>query len=165
MIIGLTVGMLIGSSTLAVAANSKSILASLAKYNIVVNGQVKETVSSQLEYKGTTYLPIRETAGIFGYNTQFDAKSGSISFTTIKDWITLSEFENLNAITIVSTKDEGIYNVTKKGKTLFLIDASKLKDGDETTSVDSDGKVIHIKKSLGAIYLKKADIDKIGLYV
>ncbi|SPY16901.1 Uncharacterised protein [Paenibacillus polymyxa] len=78
MIIGLVAGMLIGSATAAVAATSPTVQAVVSKYAITVDGQQQTLKSDPLVYKGTTYLPVREVAGLTGYDLQFDAKSKKI---------------------------------------------------------------------------------------
>ncbi|MNB67237.1 hypothetical protein D3C81_309260 [compost metagenome] len=80
-IIGLVAGMLIGSAGMAAAATSQTVQATLAKFTFSINGEKQALKSNPLIYKGTTYLPVREVAGLTGYELEYDAKAKSIDLT------------------------------------------------------------------------------------
>ncbi|WP_458463000.1 stalk domain-containing protein [Paenibacillus sp.] len=80
-IIALSIGMLIGSSSMAVAATSKKVQATLANFKVIVNGQSKSVTSDQLLYKGNTYLQLCEAAKILGYEVKYASATRSIEFS------------------------------------------------------------------------------------
>lgn len=78
----LALGMTIGSATLAAAAPS-TVQAVLAKFSFSVDGQVKTLKNYPLVYNGTTYLPVREVAGMLDADvTSFDNKTKKIEIQT-----------------------------------------------------------------------------------
>lgn len=84
MIIGLVLGMMIGSATVAAAAPG-AVQAVITKLTFSVDGQNKNLKSTPLVYNGTTYLPVREVSGMLGYDLDFNSKSGKIDFKTKGD--------------------------------------------------------------------------------
>lgn len=78
----LALGMMIGSATLAAAAPS-TVQAVLSKFTFTVDGQKQTLKSDPLVYNGTTYLPVREVAGMFNADvTSFDNKAKKIEIQT-----------------------------------------------------------------------------------
>lgn len=170
LIIGLTVGMLLGSSTVALAATN-TVQATLTKFRVAINGVPKTGTSTQLLYKGTTYVPIRDLATMFNYTTNFDNNSKAISFTSADNsndaWITLYDFQAANDYLTVQ-QQQGIsnaYEVLSGGATLFKVNGSEMKDGDYSAITDNKNKQIKIEKVLGAIYLNKQDLKDAGYRV
>lgn len=168
MIIGLTVGMLIGSSTMALAAPN-TVQATLKKFRIIVNGETQISTSNQLLYKGTTYVPIRETANMFHYTTNYNANANTIEFKSnplSTEWITLNELQALNKVSITPiTGKENAYEITSAGSSLLKIYGEDIKEGDSTVVSDVNNKQIQVKKSLGAIVLNKQDLKNAGFNV
>lgn len=164
-IASLAIGMLIGSATVAAAAPS-TVQATIAKFKILVDGETKTGTTNQLVYKGTTYVPIREVGGLFGYETKYDGTYKSIEFIAkseaIADWISLYEFEVFNNVEVVRQEADGAYKIVRNKEELFKFNASGLKDGETSATTISNGTVIQIKKHLGSILLNKADLKKAG---
>jgi len=77
----LALGMMIGSATLAAAAPS-TIEAVLTKFKIVVNGQEAQLKNTPIVVKGTTYLPVREVAGLLNTNLNYDGQAKTIELTS-----------------------------------------------------------------------------------
>jgi len=71
----LLIGMVLGSVTIAAAA-PEVLQASIAKLKIVVNGKEQKLNNSPLLINGTTYLPVREVAGLLG--SEIDFNKGTI---------------------------------------------------------------------------------------
>lgn len=169
LVIGLTVGMLIGSSTVALAATNV-VQASLQKFRIIVNGETQVTASNQLLYKGTTYVPIRETADLLHYGTYYDAKSKTIEFNTkpnSNEWISLLDLQAFNnniAVNPIEGKDGG-YEVKKSDKVLLTIFGGDLKDGDQAVVHYVNDEPIQIQKKFGALLLNKRDLSAVGFKV
>lgn len=168
MIIGLTIGMLIGSSTVALAAPN-TVQATLKKIRIVINGETQVSTSNQLVYKGTTYVPIRETANMFHYTTNYNAKANTIEFKSnplSTEWITLSDLQALNKVAVrpISGK-ENSFEITSQEKSLLKIYGDDLKEGDSTTVGDINNKQIQVKVFLGALVLNKQDLKNAGFNV
>ncbi|WP_163882682.1 hypothetical protein [Paenibacillus favisporus] len=168
LIIGLTVGMLIGSSTVALAAPS-TVQATLKKFRIVVNGETQISTSNQLVYKGSTYVPIRETANMLHFSTNYNAKANTIEFKSnplSTEWITLIELQALNKISITTiTGKEDAYEITSAGNSLLKINGEEIKEGDSTVVSNINNNQIHVKKSLGVLLLNKQDLKNAGFNV
>ena len=77
----LALGMMIGSATIAAAAPS-TVQAVLAKFTLSVNGQHQALKNEPLVYNGTTYLPVREVAGLLDADASFDNKTKNIELQT-----------------------------------------------------------------------------------
>ncbi|MGG3282730.1 stalk domain-containing protein [Paenibacillus solani] len=78
----LAIGMMIGSATMAVASPT-TVQAVLSKFNITVDGKEQKLKSDPLVYNGTTYLPVREVAGMLNAEvTSFDNKAKIIELKT-----------------------------------------------------------------------------------
>ncbi|MCC3257503.1 stalk domain-containing protein [Paenibacillus polymyxa] len=158
MIIGLVAGMLIGSATAAVAATSPTVQAVVSKYAITVDGQQQTLKSDPLVYKGTTYLPVREVAGLTGYDLQFDAKSkkidlqskseggSTVSQTTSQPtekkvtWIPASEANEKYGIKYVMSNETTIsYG---ENKVVFPVSMYDKKDGKTFTNAEKTASIM-----------------------
>ncbi|GIP21773.1 stalk domain-containing protein [Paenibacillus sp. J22TS3] len=168
LIIGLTLGLAVGSTTM-VAAGSDAVQATWQKYKIFVDGEQAYATANQLSYKGTTYVPIRETAALLDYSTNYNPKTKSIEFNSSpkqNQWISLLDLQAINNISIAQVKDkEGAYEVTRAGKLLLAIFSGDLKDGDQTVILDVNNKQIRMQKNLGALLLSKQDLKDAGFKV
>lgn len=165
-IASLAIGMLIGSATVAAAAPN-TVQATIAKFKILVDGETKTGTTNQLVYNGTTYVPIREVGGLLGYETKYDGKLKQIGFISMDnvrgEWISLYEFEVLNNLQIVKSKEvDGAYKVINGLEDVFPLNTSELKDGDESATTSKSGSIIRLKKHLGSILLNKEDLNKAG---
>ncbi|MCR8635738.1 copper amine oxidase N-terminal domain-containing protein [Paenibacillus radicis (ex Xue et al. 2023)] len=78
LIIGLSIGMMLGSTATAIAATSETVQATFAKFAFKVNGQEKELKTAPLVVDGTSYLPVREVAGLLGYDLKYDDTTRTI---------------------------------------------------------------------------------------
>lgn len=107
MVIGLVAGMLIGSATVAAAATTQTVQATLAKFAITVDGEAQQLKSDPLVYKGTTYLPVREVANITGYDLQFDNKAKKIELQSKSEGVS-SLSQSTSPTTTSSVTDEWI---------------------------------------------------------
>ncbi|MNL51123.1 hypothetical protein D3C87_1741960 [compost metagenome] len=141
--------------------------AAITKFRILVNGDVKTVSSTQLVYKGTTYVPIRETAKFFGYNTNYNPYFDSIEFAqkngVSNKWLTLIDFTNLTNYQVTSTEESPqVLKIVSGRDTAFSIDVSSLKHGSESAIVTTNNKLIHIKYSYGAVLLSKEDLKAAG---
>lgn len=135
MIIGLVAGMLIGSATAAVAATSPTVQAVVSKYAISVDGQQQTLKSDPLVYNGTTYLPVREVAGLTGYDLQFDAKSKKIDLQSKAEGVEkpVSVETKTQSPQWVSLSQLSKYGITATGN---LTSEITLKSGDQTLTVE-----------------------------
>ncbi|WP_433944338.1 stalk domain-containing protein [Paenibacillus sp. SN-8-1] len=164
-IAALALGMMIGSTTVALAAPS-TVQATITKFRMIVNGQLKSSTSTQLVYKGTTYVPIRETAKYFGYNTFYNPHFDSIEFTQknkiSNKWSTLIEFTNLNDYEILPSDDSSVLTIGTPKNVAFKITTSVLKEGSETTVITTNGKLLHVLYSNSTLFLNKEDLKAAG---
>lgn len=167
-IIALSIGMLIGSSSMAVAATSKKVQATLANFKVIVNGQSKSVTSDQLLYKGNTYLQLREAAKILGYEVKYASATRSIEFSAKSqsqaEWITLIDLSASNGYKVGLKGDSAdVYNISKKSKTILSVNANGLKENEEKVVTDPSGKIVRVKKLQGSLVLNRADLKKAGL--
>lgn len=110
-IIGLVVGLFLGTAGMAAAATSPSVQATLTKFSISINGEKQALKSDPLVYKGTTYLPVREVAGLFGADVaNFDNATKSIEIVT----------KGETAVTLTNTSE-----TTLSGRALVQLLADK----------------------------------------
>lgn len=70
--LGLIVGLLIGTASTAIAATSDTVQAVFAKFSLTVNGEVKQLNNDPVVIDGVSYLPVREVAGLLGYDVGFE---------------------------------------------------------------------------------------------
>lgn len=167
-IIALSVGLLVGSSSMAVAATSQKVQATLANFKIMVNGQSKSVASDQLVYKGNTYVQLREAAKILGYEVNYRSATRSIEFSAKSqsqaDWITLIDLSAAYGYKVELKGDSAdVYNVSKNLNTLLTVNASGLKEAEEKVVADPSGNTIRYKKQQGSLVLHREDLKKSGL--
>ncbi|MFS0873265.1 stalk domain-containing protein [Paenibacillus xylanilyticus] len=167
-IIALSIGMLVGSSSMAVAATSKKVQATLANFKVIVNGQSKSVTSDQLLYKGNTYLQLREAAKILGYEVNYTSSTRSIEFSAKSqaqaDWITLIDFSASYAYEVNLQRDSAeVYNISKDTKTILSVNTTGLKENEEKVVADPSGKTIRYTKLQGSLVLNRGDLKKAGL--
>lgn len=164
MIIGLTIGMLIGSSAVAVAATSPKVQATLVKYNIMVDGQKKNTSSKQLSYNGTTYIPLREAGSLFGYQASFDGPNKTIRFETKDRLITLGEFSEISTISVEQDKENGnIYHFKKDRNILLSVNPSEIKENEKKGVSAPNGAVVYFHKIKGSVLVSTDSLKAANL--
>ncbi|MNN47603.1 hypothetical protein D3C81_1620320 [compost metagenome] len=119
-------------------------------------------------YKGTTYVPLRETAKYFGYNTFYNPYFDSIEFTQknkiSNKWSTLIEFTNLNDYDILPSEEnnKGVLTIGAGKNIAFKITTSDLLEGSETTVITTNGKLLHVLYSNSTLFLNKEDLKAAG---
>ncbi|WP_152393748.1 stalk domain-containing protein [Paenibacillus guangzhouensis] len=94
----LFIGMMLGTVTIAAAA-PEVFQASIAKLKIVVNGKEQKLKNSPLLVNGTTYLPVRDVAGLLGANVDFN--KGTITIAQKKVQPTVNTIESINGRDLV----------------------------------------------------------------
>ena len=103
----LALGMMIGSATVAMAAPS-SVQAIIAKFAFTVDGKAQTLKNDPLVYNGTTYLPVREVAGMLNADvTSFDNKTKKIELQTKQE----SKQSSVTVTPTTETKPEKTYSV------------------------------------------------------
>lgn len=167
-IVALSLGMLIGSSSMAVAATSQKIQATLSNFKIMVNGQSRSVSSDQLLYKGNTYIQLREAGKLLGYEVNYQSANRTIQFSaksqSQSEWITLIDLSASYGYQVKLKGDSAdVYTVSKDLKTLLTVDANSLKENEEKVVADPTGKTIRYKKLQGSLVLKRADLKEAGL--
>jgi len=180
LILGLVIGMLIGSAATAFAA-SDTVEATIAKLRFVVNGEERDVQTEQLVVMGTTYLPVREVAIILGYDVTYRADSKTIEFlgptnnaqkgvskmpntNTIVDagWIglrDLAEQHNLEVRQI--TLDGKTYGVFRDGGIVLSV----YYDGKTSTVTAStpEGNTVRAEIQNGSTMLSLEDLEAVGI--
>ncbi len=168
-IASLAIGMLIGSATVAAAAPN-TVQATIAKFKILVDGETKTGTTSQLVYNGTTYVPIREVGGLFGYETEYDGTNKSIEFVANNEvsskWTTFVEFSTLNDLVIRQDQDsKDVLNIMDGGNIIFSININATEYGAESSITTRKGDLIKILNSYGSILLNKSDLKAAGFKI
>lgn len=117
-IIALVLGMLIGSSATALAANTETVQAVFAEFKIMINGQEKQLQTTPLVVEGTSYLPVREVANLLGAKVGYDDASRTITLNNKESLTVGSTFiEGRTLLELVAKK----YNMTyKDGLSLWV---------------------------------------------
>lgn len=168
MIIGLTLGMLIGSTSVALAAPS-TVQAIVAKFTITVDGQKQTLKTNPLIYNGTTYLPVREVAGMLNADvTSFDNKTKKIELKTKRDngtmivateWVSTNDLNRLYGIGINMGKDT---TITYRNKTIVFPLSMDDKDTDSKVYTNAEN-TASLKIENGVMYLGKDALSVLGI--
>lgn len=180
-IIGLVVGMLIGSAGMAAAATTQTVQATLAKFSISIDGKKQSLKSDPLVYKGTTYLPVRDVASMFGADvSNVDNKTKSIELVTKGEtsvqspseaavsqiekgeWISTRDLvDNYNVIVSAAAGSIRDVTFTLGEKSIVFSIPGKLVNS-EYISKDGSHKAI---VNNGAIYLSKESAAYLGVSI
>jgi Copper amine oxidase N-terminal domain. len=118
LILGLVIGMLIGSAATAFAA-SDTVTATIAKLRFVVNGEERDVQTEQLVVMGTTYLPVREVANMLGYDVVYRSDSKTVEFNTANDSTKKGDRQDMDHTTEEIT-NESTPHATYEGTDIVL---------------------------------------------
>jgi hypothetical protein len=91
LILGLAVGMMIGSVTTAAAATQGEVTAIFANFILKINGQEKQLDTTPLVYDGTSYLPVRAISNLMGYDVTYTTETRTIGLNTRPDPATVTD--------------------------------------------------------------------------
>lgn len=164
LVLSLSVCALLGTASVAAAAPiGKTAKATIQYFNFIVGGQNRATADA-LVFNSTTYVPIREAANLFNYNTSYDPELKSISFESKNEWVTLSELVAANSELSANAHPDNplVYEVKKKGEVILRIDSASLSDGLSTTILDTQLRELTVKKELGSLVISKEDVLAAG---
>jgi len=174
LIAGLVIGMLIGSFGVAFAAESPTVQAMFEKFSLQINGD-KATEIIPLTYEGTTYLPVREAAGLLGYEVDYDKETKTIKLDqsqkekdvsnvndvviNLDEWVPLRDLSTKNGVQVMVHPDKNNQMVISKGNTEinFILPVNK----EENEYTVSNGTQVILFKD-GAAYMKKTDAEALG---
>lgn len=168
MIIGLTIGMLIGSSTVTLAATSNTVKATLVKYRIMISGKNQTVSTNQLLYNGNTYIQLREAGNLFGYYATFDGPNKTIHFNS-KDsnqnkWISLLDFSIATNLQVEPDQEKpDVYKILKGNDVILNINALDLKENEERAVAAQNGTMVYFTKIKGSVVLNRANLKPAGL--
>ncbi|GAA3400646.1 copper amine oxidase N-terminal domain-containing protein [Paenibacillus hodogayensis] len=81
-IIALSLGLMLGSASTALAAMNETVQATVTKFVIKVNGTEKTLQTSPIVVDGSSYLPVREVAGLLGAEVDYDDATRTILLKT-----------------------------------------------------------------------------------
>lgn len=177
LILGLMLGMMLGSATVAFAANDligTKITAVFASFNIVINGESKELETAPLVYNGTSYLPVKEISNLVGYDVTYKADSRTIELneansntnkvdekdaikvnSTATEWISLKDLGlQVNKI-VLGPLDErnNVLVITNNDIKVEIYDLAPPTDSDHGTFQLNNGESIEIKFMNGKTFL------------
>lgn len=171
LIIGLIAGVLLTISATAFAESTSKISAYLRDgFTFKVQGKAAELKTTPIVYKDTTYLPVRELAGMLGYEVGFadntitlDKKVEGVTDLNVPTETTSTEWLSLRAlsanygfkVSLPSTQDKKLIISYQKKEMSFQFPKSY----DEDTTIENEnGNQLLVKKD-SSLYLNKADVD------
>lgn len=116
-IVGLVSGVMLATAGTAFAA-SETVQATFEKFVLIVNGSEPQEIEP-LTYKGTTYLPLRETANRLGYDVTYKADGKTITLTKQPE----KDVSDVNAVqTSEMTGWVSLRELSEKGITVTMPD-------------------------------------------
>ncbi|WP_240417699.1 stalk domain-containing protein [Paenibacillus periandrae] len=168
-ILGLAIGMMIGSVTTAVAATQGEVTAVFANFIFKINGQEKKMDTTPLVYDGTSYLPVRAIADLLGYNVKYTTESRTIALDqpAVKSepvdtakWVALRELTLVPGIKVTISPGTPQINL-EYGKQNFIFNLPNSTD-DEKIAISNPGNIQMLVKD-GTTYLNRSDLERMGL--
>ena len=179
-VFALALGLLIGSAGTAVAANTDTVQATLAKFFVQVGtGKAQEVTAVVID--GTSYYPIRTIANMLGQNVDYSdetrtiiltpkteaknmnetvTKPEKISEVNKNEWVIYSEIKDRFGISCIPSPNGE--TTLKKGDLQFTLPKDVAKQ-DFISKVYTDGEIsIRIKVVLGSIFYNIEDLKKAG---
>jgi len=172
--LALTLGLMIGSASTALAANSETVQATFAKFVFKVNGQEKQLATTPLVVDGTSYLPVREVSGLLGYELNYDEATRTISLATKQaertdqpmqtslktnadEWVLLRDLSEQYGVTVTLNKQ---LTIKKDDVTLLFPIGTDHKNG-------NDPLVVHSEDNSATIMIKDSQmfISKSSLHI
>lgn len=173
LIIGLVIGLLIGSMGSVLAATD-TVQAVFAKFNIKINDN--EPIEIQpLTYGGKTYLPVREVGDLLGYEVGYDGTSKTITLNkrigertmqtiNMNEWISLRDLVDIHSLFAGQTNDSnGLFRVGNSVN-WFEFDSLNLKNNDFITVLTNNNVEVRLFTSdNGFTYIKIQDLIEAGL--
>lgn len=171
-VIALALGLLIGSAATAFA--SDKVQAVFAEFKLLVNGIEKQLETNPLVVDGTSYLPVREIAGLLGAEVSYDDatrtiklfyKNGEKIVTTenldLSEWVHLKDLAKHGVEVII---DENTSIIYKDKKLEFPLGKTTLVGKDTTVPIffnSDNGATLMIYE--GAMYLEIEDKILLGI--
>ncbi|MEI7027163.1 stalk domain-containing protein [Paenibacillus sp. y28] len=182
-IAALALGMLIGSAGSVIAANSETVQATFAQFVIKVNGAEQTLKTDPLVVDGTSYLPVREVAGLLGFELDYDADTRTIDLTNnekdvtpvnqstaaakVEEWVSLRDLMAKPGLSITlgpSDQGENTLSIGKEGSEPTRIYDVVVPQQDGTAEKStSDNKSVKLKFEGGSILLPQDFLDRIGI--
>lgn len=178
LLIGLIAGFVLGAAGTAIAAD-ETVQAKFAKYFLKIN-DIGPVEIEPLVYKGTTYLPVREVAELFGYDVNYKADSRTIELwdqepnkevnemskleiqnpeTNLDGWVRREDLPALGTTFYYTALGE---MVLKKGDVKFIITGETPKLNTEKT-YEYEGKTLRMKSTINGYYFNADDLRVAGL--
>lgn len=185
-LLGLVIGLLVGTAGTALAANSDTVQAVFSKYNLKIN-QNNAVEIEPIVYKSTTYLPVREVANMLGYDVTYKADSRTIELTVdeaeqpqqnekdvdqvidtpvnLDEWIELRGFAVPYKLIVEQNRENSnILEIKKEdGTIMFTLDSLSLNEGIDIKAITPENKEIRVLKFNGITFLNIEDLRNAGL--
>lgn len=166
----LVVGMVLGAATITAAAPN-TVQAVVSNFKVFVNGEQQQT-KAPIVVDGSTYLPVREVAGILNTDVSFD--KGKINLNTKGDTPVQNENE-WTSLTDLTHKVDRLVMYPEPGDARI-----KINQGDKVIYIDilrqenNENKASKVKTSVndyeisavyknGSLYFLTDDLIKIGV--
>ena len=166
----LVIGMMLGAATISAAAPS-TVQAVITNLKIIVNGEEQKLANSPVVVNGTTYLPVRDTAGIFDADIQYDGQNKQIRIqskgeeamtTQTHEWLTIREIVEINKrSTGIGETNSHVVLKDDNGPVLVIPTQDVTASGIEL--VDVNGNIIKAKLIEGRVFLNAYDLKAAGI--
>lgn len=174
-IIALVLGMLIGSSATALAANTETVQAVFAEFKIMINGQEKQLQTTPLVVEGTSYLPVREVANLLGAEVGYDESTRTISLskeendkmTAADEWIAVRDiakhFPGTEVLYGPQDGKERVLSITRDTLQIGVLNFVPPESGEEILDlITTTGESVRVKFNNDTSYLRLSDLKKLG---
>jgi hypothetical protein len=174
LILGLVIGMMIGSITTVTAASLGEVTAVFANFIIKVNGQVKQLDRdvTPLVYEGSSYLPVRAMANIVGFDVDYVEESRTIELKE-RPFIPIPKIEPVDLtkwVSLLDLSEAGIKTTVSPGTSQIKIEYGNQNytfnlpnnTNLEKTTISSPGE-IKMLISDGTTYLNIMDLQRLKM--
>ncbi|OAS21127.1 stalk domain-containing protein [Paenibacillus oryzisoli] len=139
-------------------------------FTVQVDGNKAELENTPLIYEGSSYLPVRELAGLLGKEVDFNNGTIVLREKTVNsaDWISLRDYAAMNNLKVSTVPDTNntVFSASINSVTLFTFEGSKATNGNSFTATTPKGDVIKMTNVNGDSLLNISDLTKLDiLYV
>lgn len=174
LILGLIIGMMIGSITTVSAASLGEVTAVFANFIFKVNGQVKQLDrdTTPLVYDGASYLPVRGLANLVGFDVDYNTESRTIELkerpfipipkiepVDTTKWVSLLD---LSFVGVKTTVSPGTAQIKIEYETQNFVFNLPNNTNIEKTTISTPGE-IKMLISDGTTYLNIRDLQRLNL--
>jgi len=171
LILGLVVGLLLGSAMTALASNEKVLATFRNDFKLVIGDKPAKLEQAPLVYDGKSYLPVREIAGLLGHDVGFEQDTiilnkkevdEVIQEIDLDEWISYKDLAVKNNAFAGQITTGSLFSLVLPDlRVLFSFDAAELNENGELVVDSLDGKKIRLIQYNGRTFINKSDIKSV----